>query len=435
MPGDLISEFFLKNGLRVILIKRKDTESLFISCLVKYKWPEDKFEVIHLLEHVLMNGIGDHPSFFELFNYIENDLNGDFQINAHKNFLRIDLSIPKNNLNPAIKIIKEIFANNLLNNISAEKKRIIIEGNYKASDIETTINNLELQTIFKEENTFSLKNAKKFYDHLDKISKIELRKVLKTIFLANNIVFFVLGDFDVKKLVNIFEKEWNSVPYKKKNGEEFIKQEENINKNMLLIGNVPFLRTAFISIFIPVKIEINLKNLETLTCLNELLVNQKSSLIFSQLCNRGLIYDMRGTVKIFPQQKELVFLKWKLISDFQNIKIVLKTIINELKNSLFRIQINNHRLNSIKRKLITSLIFEYKNPLDALDRYITDFLLYDQVITIDHHKKTLDQIQISDLKQILFCLNLKDTNITVISGQKMNEKDKKELIKILKSLN
>jgi len=431
---DKIKIFRLKNGLVVISIIRSEISGIYCKFIVKSGWllePKNKPGLMHLLEHILLNSNEYFKSAENLIEYIEYKLEANFSLEINDYYTEFNLfKLPKENLELSIKLIRNLFFFPKFRDIEKEKKIIAIENKQRSKNIFNILELLERFSIFKENSKFYYTFKSQLYtEDLKTITKADIEKIWSKYFVPKNSVFLVLGNYDVKHLQEIIKKELGYLKNHTHSSKINWKIDKVDSANNLTIGYDKNLTGTHISILIPVNIRNTPSNIKTLVLLNEIIVNSRSSILFQKLRQQGLIYDISGKVKIFPN---LVFLKFYTETDNTKIIDVIKIIIKEIRKLSKIIQnISVTQIDIIKKKLILDIETDFRSPVDSLEIYTKDFLFYKKIFRYEDYVNIIGNISKKDLISAFKNVKLEKLKVIILTNQELNVNQKIEIKKII----
>lgn len=206
--GETLSEFRLKNGLRVLLVSRHQAKVLTYQVWFRVGAVNEKLDphlkktgLAHLFEHMMFRGSDKYPD--GKFDELTARIGGEHQ-NATTYYYRTNYyeSVPSNQLERIMELESDRMANlNLTEEIFKKEKSVVVGEYRRAMDSPTRMAWYELMRLMykkapyqwkvsgteKEIKGFTLKEAQYFY---------------KTFYAPNNATIIVVGDVAEKKLMD-----------------------------------------------------------------------------------------------------------------------------------------------------------------------------------------------------------------------------------------
>lgn len=215
--GEVLSEFRLKNGFRILMIPRHQAKVLTYQVWFHVGSIDEKLDpklqktgLAHLFEHMMFRGTAKYPD--GQFDELTSKLGGDKQ-NASTYFYRTNYyeSVPSKNLEAMMELEADRMRNLKLTTELFEKEKGAVVGEFRRhmDNPGAVIFDTFLETAFEkapyrytvlgteaEIKGFKLEEAQYFYN---------------TFYAPNNATLIVIGDTDEKTLLPLVEKYYGSM--------------------------------------------------------------------------------------------------------------------------------------------------------------------------------------------------------------------------------
>lgn len=204
----MLKTLTLENGLKVASYSLPGKHSLYLSlsvhCGSLYESPEES-GLAHFLEHILAEGIPSLPSATQISSFIE-DRAGNYNLTTSRGRINFWVSLPKDHLNDALKIAKELFFEPLFDERAIEKEKQSVYHEIR-SKMDQEFYKF---WIFWKQNRYTAENPlrRMTVGSLETVGNLTRDQVVnfwKKHFLVNNCSLAVVGGFDHGELEKMVE--------------------------------------------------------------------------------------------------------------------------------------------------------------------------------------------------------------------------------------
>lgn len=382
----------LDNGMELILINRQSMRSAAVMFCVKAGSVHEKNEnagIAHFIEHMVFRGTKNRNS-LEIKKPIE-EVGGSINAFTSKNLSVFYSKIPTLEIELAVDILNDLSFNAKLDEIDIEKeKKIIIEeiAMYEDDPVDMVFENLF-------QNIYDLDFARPVLGYRETVKKIDKNKILEyydNYYTPSNTVAVIVGGFDEKKLINIFNNIENKIGIINNEFRSPILKEQDIivekKKNEL---SQNYIVKAFKG---PSK-----KSKDYYACmiLNILMGSGMSSLLFNTIREEeSLVYEIASDYNAYLDSGLFLLFAATTTENLNNYNLKLDEIISNFSK---RDDLNNW-FNYGKKRLIGKLTIDIESNLamgmNALDLYLT----YNKIVTIDDVIKEINKVTLNDVISI-----------------------------------
>ena len=190
-----------RNGLRVILIPQKDSESLTVLVLVgtgsKYEKREEQ-GISHFLEHMYFKGTKKRPTPREVAEVLDR-VGGIYNAFTSQEYTGYFAKVSAEKLNLALDWVSDILLNSIFPQEEIEKEKGVIEEeiNMINDNPMSLVSNLWLKTLYGDQPAgWPIAGEK---ETIRKITREKLLNYMKTQYVAGNIVLAIAGNFKMKE--------------------------------------------------------------------------------------------------------------------------------------------------------------------------------------------------------------------------------------------
>ena len=395
------SEFFLKNGLRVILIKRDSVP--IISCSVWYKCGSKcdlffKSGCAHFLEHLACE---NHKR--EFTNYLEN-IGAEWNAFTSIDKIHFYEIFPKECLEKVLSFEAKRMKNlDIEDKVFLNEKKAILEerGMSVDSNIQGKCYEVFLSNIFNRQiGGISVIGWK---HEIESIEIEDLKTYYKTWIVPNNATMILVGDFDKEVAKNVIEKYFENIPSTKlPNKSSF--QKKIGNKKSIECRSTQISSPEITYTYkIPFLCKDNLRKYYALSLALEIL-EQPSSFI------NGVLKHMTDTVSNFG------FWIAGALYEYDILNIVFYTNgidkLDEVKRSwlyfrkkILNVCINETELQKIKKRELIALAYK-KEDIDRISTYFGRNLILGfslkEVLSVDNLIQSITVKECNDVLKEVF---------------------------------
>lgn len=419
----MLKKTTLKNGLRIITIPLRNTQSLTILVLVKTgsKYEEKEINGIsHFLEHMYFKGTKKRPNSLAIAEDLDK-IGGIYNAFTSEDYTGYFAKVASNYFDLALDWVSDIFLNSTLpeEEIEREKKVIIEEINMLSDNPMDYVQILWSKLLYGDQPAGWPITGKK--ENILKMNRKKLQNYRKEQYVAEKTIVSVAGNFDPdsapKKIEKYFSKINTSKPPQKQKVIE--KQEE---PNLILY----FKKTDQTHLCLGVR-GYNLFHPKRYAqdLLGIILGGMMSSRLFEEIRTKlAIAYYIQTTVSSNP---DTGFLVTQAGIDNNNVEKGISTILKEYKK-ISEKGVSQKELKKAKDYLKgkTTLLLESSDAQASF--YAGQELLEGKILTLKEIFDKIDKITPFDIQKVARDIfQPKKLNLALIGPFKENEKFKRLL--------
>lgn len=389
------SKFQLANGLRVIVVPKKEMTSATVLVLIgagsRYEG-KDKAGLSHFLEHMIFKGTKKRPTSFDISSLVDS-VGGENNAFTSKDHTGFYLKLQITHLDLAFDLLSDTLQNSLYaaDEIARERGTIIEEINMYE---DTPMYDIEEQFYRLMYDGHPLGwSVAGYKDTISRIERLDFTAYAKKFYQASDMVLAVAGGVTEEQVRNLAEKYFSS--FEKGTKGEIVKFEENQDKPRLLLkykqtdqAHLYFGYPAF-SFFDPDK--------TTLGILGAILGGGMSSRLFIQVRERrGLAYYVRSTSDL---HHETGYLAARAGVNLTKIDEAIKVIGEEFEK-MKTTDVKEEELAKAKEFLKGHIALSLEDSQDLAEWYGTKELLQGQIETPQEVFEKIDKVTLEDINRV-----------------------------------
>ncbi|MDD3711099.1 MAG: pitrilysin family protein [Patescibacteria group bacterium] len=419
-----ISEFKLKNGLPVFLIKLPQFKTATV--LVMYK-TGSKYEdrktsgLSHFLEHMFFKGTIKRPNTLSLSAELDS-IGAEFNAFTGKEYTGYYVKTPKNKIGIAVDVLGDMLTNSKFDSDEIEREKgVIIEEMNMYEDnpmmhIEDVFESCLYgdtpagwDTIGSKENVMSFKRE-------------DFINYFKTQYGVKSAGLFLAGDFSVKEIKKILEEKFAGILKNNyKNKSKVVEKQSKANYK------IKTKKTDQMTLSLGFRtVPANHKDEVVLKLLSIILGGSMSSRLFIELRERrGLAYYVRANTEFYSDCGYLTVQAGVPKDKFEEAVTVILSEYQKLKNEL----VSAKELKRAKDLLTGKLIVSMEGSDDFSTWYGRQFPTRDKFSSPEETLKKFKKVSDQDIRRVAKNLFVnKSLNLAVIG----DVKDDKKISSILK---
>jgi len=416
----------LKNGLRVVLVPMKGTETATVIVMSgtgsRY---EDKREngLAHFLEHMFFKGTKKRPS----ARAISEELDGVGSVyNAFtaKERTAYYAKVSARYLDVALDVISDIFLNSTLpaQEITKERGAIIQEIDMYEDMPMRTVDNVFDELIFGKEHPLG-RTVLGPKESIRTFSRKDFATYLKRNYTPLNTVVCIAGAFDEKKVLAKVTKDFGSL--KHGNPPTFITFASEQNTPRVAIKEKKTDQTQFI-IGVPAYPYLH-KDEYALAVLATVLGGGMSSRLFTEVREkRGLAYSIQAWIERYP---DTGYLAVQAGVEHAKLKKTIKTILEEFKK-IKRVKVYASELKKAKQFIKGTMTLSLETSDEIANHAASTIINIGRVRPLEEILKGIDSVSANDIQRVardLFQTN--KLNLAII-GPHLDQKRFTSLLRI-----
>lgn len=317
----------LKNGLRIITVPMKNTQTVTAVVMVgagsRYE-TEKEAGLSHFVEHMFFKGTKKRPSWMAISEELD-AIGGEHNAFTSKDMTAYYAKVDCRHMKLALDITSDIYLNSLLDEkeIIKEKGAILQEINMYEDLPMRSVGDIFEKILYKP-NSLG-RDVLGYKKTVSSFCRQDLAGYIKKLYLANNTVVCIAGNFAEKKTTTLAKKYFSSMHKGRKSG--FAKITENQKKPKL---EVKFKKTDQTHLVVGNRAyNENHKDRFALALLSVILGGNASSRIFIEVREkRGLAYHVSTGVEAY---EDCGYLATQAGVDHKNIEETIKIILGEYK--------------------------------------------------------------------------------------------------------
>lgn len=406
----------LNNGSSLILINLPGVKSATISAFIRagFKYdPPDKPGLAHFTEHMLFNGTAKYPSPKQLSWAIERYGGWHYAFTWVEHQIHT-LHLPKDCLNIGIQVLLDMLVNPLVDKreIDREKGMVKEEILRNRSDPEKAVLDYAWQPLFFKKTSLARPYSGIEQD-IDKLNKNDVVKFIKNNFLASSTVFIIAGDFDQKKVEELFEINTKDYSNKRNRQNVTLISDSGERDNIYRSG------TEQASIAIGIRgVSFNSKDKHKLELIKDILAGYYGSRLPQRLREEGgLIYNWNIWQDNFSDTGYLIF---RSSTAEKNTNLLIKIVLEEFEK-LTKIPISQEELEIAKGHMVGELFCNIQTGLDFTNWYGLQQLLGIETLSLEQQAKIYKKISVEDLLNTAKKYFKKDNIYVVVFGNIKSE--------------
>lgn len=388
----------LNNGLTVVMQQISGVRSVSISIGVKagsrYETKETA-GLAHFLEHMLFEGTKLYPTAKKLAEQIEK-VGGYSGAYTNREHVIYSAKVFEKYIELVFKYLSQIIFNSILDPKTVEKEKgIVVEEIKRTMDYsERAIWEEWMEWIWGNDHSLgrSILGDKKT---IKKITKSKLQTYLQDLYVPQNMILTVVGNFSQLEVEKYVRKYFNV----KKAGKTPVLQKVELPKRKIQVKIVQSdtqqvqLLCGFIT-----DVSYSHKDRFVMLWLTEFLSGGVSARIFQKLIYElGIAYSV-GSYNMEFKDTGIFFIFGGFAKE--NIEKAVRTIIDELKELQIKI-LTPSELVSAKERSIAKLYFSSEKPEYLADMYATQFITEGKIMTIEELSKQINKVSPADIKRVV----------------------------------
>jgi predicted Zn-dependent peptidase len=369
---DPVYKYELKNGIRVIMIKMKSnifSAGIFINAGSRHE--TTAYGIAHFLEHMTFKGTKTKSS--EEVNEILDNLGAVYNATTSLEYTSYYLSGNPMDNEKLLEILLELYISPDYpeKDIEKERKVVLEEWRMNQDNYNRQLMEKMRKKILKDADDGLKRPVIGYEDTISKLNKNDILKFREN-YKPENTVLVIAGKFKKKIMKKIIIKNFKQEIFKKSipnyniniHNELIIPFEKNTNKNHTIFIDKDIKQSIImISFKAP---SLYTKYSSAINLLSDILTSGFSSRIFNLLRNKlGVSYYSNS---YFYSLSDCGFFNMTIGLDPNVITNSIKEILLELKN-IIHLGITSKELIIAKKRSETSLLFNFKEPMEYVDYY------------------------------------------------------------------
>lgn len=414
----------LKNGLRVITVPMKDTQTVTVVVMVgvgsRYE-NEREAGLSHFVEHMFLKGTKRRPSWAQIAKEIDS-MGGEHNAFTSKDATRYYTKADSKHVDAIFDIIADIYLNSIIDQkeIKKEKGAIIQELKMYEDDPKRKAEEI-FENLLYGKNPLG-RDIVGYEKTLNSFKRNDLIGYVRKHYLANDTVVCVAGKFNEKKVIKNAEKYFAKMKKGKK--PRFIKVKEGQNK---AAAEIKFKKTEQTTLIVGNRAyHENHKDRFALSLLSIILGGNTSSRMFSEIREkRGLAYYVRTGIEAF---NECGYIATQAGVDHKNLNLTLRTIIGECKKIATE-KVDRGELQRAKDYIKGSSVMGLEAS-DSVAMFFADQeITRRKIMTLEQIFARIDKVTANDILKVAKDIFRENTLNLAVIGPHRNEEKLRKLLK------
>ncbi len=376
----------LKNGI-VVLFEKRETPVVSVAFAVRHGGINESLKekgISHFIEHMLYKGTKRRDS-EEISKEIEKN-GGELNGFTTEDMTAYWCKMPSRHVRIALDVLGDMIKNSVFDTKEIDKERkVIFEEVKMRKDTPMIYVHDKVQSLLYG-GTLSL-DAIGTYDTIGSISKEDLVKRFKEVYVPENIVLCVVGDADFEKIIEFADKTFSKLKGKipefeiKKKTEEKIEKRKNIGQaNMVFAYHSPLFgdRKSYASLV-----------------LNTMMAAGLSSRLFFEIRQkRNLAYAIKGDSTV---SKKFAYNTIYVGTQKENVGVVRKLILEEFDK--VSKNLGKKELNQVKEQLIGNHLIGMEDSQHQMANLL-EWEINGNAKEYYNFEKNIRNVKIEDVKKI-----------------------------------
>lgn len=391
----MFQKITLKNGLRILTIPNKNTQTVMILVLVKTGSKYETKEVSgisHFLEHMLFKGTKKRPSTLAVAETLDR-VGGEYNAFTSKDSTGYYAQVADFNKKLALDWISDIYLNSLLpeKEIEKEKGVIIEEINMYLDTPMSYINSLWNELLYGDQPAgWDIAGTK---ESVARIFRADLKNYMESQYTASNTICCVVGNVNKKEIIKEIEKAFVKINLRKAKDSLPVKEEQSQPESLIY-----FKKTDQTHLSLGVR-AYNLLHPQKYAqeILSIILGGMMSSRLFIEIREKlGLAYYIRTGSH---ENADTGYLATGAGIDNKNVEKAIKVILKEYKK-ISQKKVSKSELKKAKDYLKGKTILSLESSHSLASFYAWQELLEDKILTPSEVFKKIDQVTESDILRV-----------------------------------
>jgi len=323
----LYKKTILKNGLRIITVPMRETQTVTVVTMVgvgsRYE-SEKEAGISHFIEHMFFKGTEKRPTALSIAEEMD-AIGGEFNAFTSKDSTGYYAKVDAKHINTALDVISDIYLHSKIEERELEKEKgaIIQELNMYEDMPMRSIGDVFESLLYSKNNL-----GREIVGYKKTVAKFQRKDFLnyiKKFYLANDTVICVAGKFDEKKIITQVKNYFAKMTEGKKPEIKKVieKQKEPAIK-------IKFKKTDQTHLVFGVRAyDLFSEKRFALSLLSIILGGNMSSRLFMEVREkRGLAYYVRTNVEAF---EDCGYIATQAGVEHENLKLTIETILGEYK--------------------------------------------------------------------------------------------------------
>lgn len=376
LSGELKS-YTLSNGAKLVINRRDDTQAVALHVWFKVGSIYEDYPqkgMAHFLEHMLFNGSEKYP--YGQIDYIVESLGGNINAGTSKEYTFYHITIAKPYWKQALDVLYQLTQKPLLSEELIQKEKpIVIEELRRGKDNPTTVLWEEFESLVYKVSPYRYPIIG-YEETISKFTRDMLLDFYRSFYQPKNMYIVVVGDVEPEEVRRAVEETFGKEESRPVPKVQIMPEPEQTQSRSKTIKDKRVQKTYWlIGWRVP---EVGSKEYYALQVLDQILGNGKTSLLYRELKEKGLVYAV--STGDFARPRDNIYTLYATLDGERLSEVRRKVfdILSSLKESL-----TEEEVQKAKERLINASAF-------ALERVETDayYIGYSLTVvgTLDYYK-------------------------------------------------
>lgn len=414
----------LKNGLRLITVPMKDTQTATVVVMVgvgsRYE-SEKQAGLSHFIEHMFFKGTQKRPNTLAISETLDS-IGGEYNAFTSKDKTGYYAKVDSKHIKVALDVVSDIYLNSKIDaqDLEKEKGTILQELNMYEDNPMRSVGEVFEGLLYKGNNLG--RDIVGYKKTIAGFKRNEFIEYMKDFYVANDTVVCVAGKFNEKEIGRDVEKYFSAM--KKGEKPNFIPVKENQENPSIRIKYKKTDQTHFI--LGNRAYNEDHKDRYALMLLSVILGGNMSSRLFIEVREKkGLAYYVRTDIE---QYKDAGYIATQAGVEHKNLELAVKTILEEYKKISFK-EVSEKELKKAKEFIKGKSIMNFEASDEVAMYFVDQEVRRRKIVVLEELFKKIDRVQAKDILRVAKDIFKKQTLNLGIIGPHKNEK---ELINYLK---
>ncbi len=457
---DKYSKFYLDNGIKCILYKRREVHSVSIEVRVRvgsFDESEKNSGISHFLEHLAFDGTKRLPT-WQAINDYQNSISGSCNAYTWIEHTAYHGSFPSKYLKEALFYYSELVFNPLHSLEAIEKERTIIldERKNEDDDVDSTVYFNYINQRYKVNDTIFKRRIIGTEDTIKSFTKTDFEEFYTKYYKPENTEIYISGSFDISGAKKILNEYFNSIELNNrfnrsksnKNNIEHLRDNKVFNREF--VKNQPDFSHFLISN--PIRSDVNqyylditfpslarykssIKDRYIIDFINAITASSRfqNSLIYKRLREEnGLVYTV-GSYEYEYMTRAFINVSTQFNPIYlDKVLNIIYSSIEELKLGKYGEDIFNQR----KAVIEDTHLMKYDSPSNVLNWIVDQEYEYEfngKSITYSEYLNIIKSIKFSEVVEMFNTIyDWRMANINILSSKPINNLEGvvKDIVKI-----
>lgn len=415
----------LKNGLRIITVPMKDTQTATVVVMVgvgsRYE-TEKEAGLSHFIEHMLFKGTQKRPTALAISEELD-AIGGEFNAFTSKDRTGYYAKADSKHIETAFDVVADMYLNSKIDaeEIEKEKGTIIQEVNMREDMPMRIVGEIFEELLYK--NNFLGRDTLGYKKTIDAFKRKDFLNYMQRFYVANDTTVCVAGKFDDKKIVDLVKRYFSKMPAGKK--PQFKKVVE-AQKNPEV--KIKFKKTDQTHLLIGCRsYNENHKDRFVLSLLSIILGGNMSSRLFIEVREkRGLAYYVRTGNDAY---EDCGYLATQAGVEHKNLGEAIKVILQEYKKIATE-KVSEKELQKAKDYIKGKSVMGLEASDEVAMFFVDQEVKKKKIMTIPEIFTKIDKVSSNDILRVAKDIFQENNLNLAIIGPYKDEKKIKSLLKL-----